>query len=267
MRPSCVEEMTLAQFATHYTFTNRPPKKLKFDEVKGNGFMDDDSMMSTKVIFGSDTSLPRYFKLLDGGFMRLRERPAILRIHSSKKKEGHEQHYSELLLFTPWNDEQTDFERVRNFPEECITLYHDKVQEIEMVRTNIFLGEDTIEYLESDLELLRPSHVYDDIDGQREQENEDDLEVGLDDDPRFVGLDHNGEKLEEENRTNLEQIKYKKVQVPSDADLSTLLRRLANEQMGIVMDVAKVCKRIVRARKSPQVKVTPVRKVIHGGKI
>ena len=136
-----------------------------------------------------------------------------------------------------------------------------------MVRTSTFLGEDTIQYLESDLELLRPSHVYDDIDGQREQENQDDLDEGLDDDPRFVGLDHDGKKMEEEQRTNLEQIKFKKVQVPSDADLSTMLRRLANEQMSIVMDVAKVCKRIVRARKSPQVKVTPVRKVIQGGKI
>ena len=52
MRPSCVEGMTLAQFATHYSFTNRPPKKLKFDEDTGKGFMDDDSMMSSKVIFG-----------------------------------------------------------------------------------------------------------------------------------------------------------------------------------------------------------------------
>ena len=267
MRPTCVEDITLAQFATHYSFTNRPPKKLKFDEVKGNGFMDDDSMLSSRVIFGSDTNLPRYFKLLDGGFMRLREKPAILRIHSSKKKEGHEQHYSELLLFTPWNDEQADFERIRNIPEECISLYNSKIQEIEMVRTSTFLGEDTVEYLESDLELLRPSHVYDDIDGQREQENEEDLDEGLDDDPRFVGLDHDGKKMEEEQRTNLEQIKFKKVQVPSDADLSTMLRRLANEQMSIVMDVAKVCKRIVRARKSPQVRVIPCRKVVHGGKI
>ena len=267
MRPSCIEAVTLAQFATHYSFTSKVPKKLKFDEATGIGSTEDDSMMSSRVIFGSQTKLPRYLKLSGGGFMRLREKPAILRIHSSKKKEGHEQHYSELLLFTPWQNEKSDFERFRNLPEDCISEYNSRLQDIEVVRSNIFLGEDTIDYMECDLELLRPTHVYDDIDGQREQENEDDLEEGLEDDPRFAGLDHNGEKSEENYKTNLEQIKYKKVEVPGDEDISTMNRRLANEQLVIVMEVTKQAKRILRAAKSKRIKrVKPVRIIIHGGK-
>ena len=267
MRPSCVEAVALAQFATHYSFTSKVPKKLKFDEATGIGSTEDDTMMSSRVIFGSQTKLPRYLKLSGGGFMRLREKPAILRIHSSKKKEGHEQHYSELLLFTPWQNEKSDFERFRNLPEDCISEYNSKLQDIEVVRSNIFLGEDTIDYMECDLELLRPTHVYDDIDGQREQENEDDLEVGLEDDPRFVGLDHDGKIGEEENRTNLEQMKFKKVDVPSDEDLTLINRRLANEQMAIVLKVVTLSRRILRARKSRRAKgVKPIRIVVHGGK-
>ena len=45
--------------------------------------------------------LPKYICLSNGlGKMRLRNFPAVLRIHNSKKKEGHEEQYSELLLFT-----------------------------------------------------------------------------------------------------------------------------------------------------------------------
>ena len=45
------------------------------------------------------------------GKMRLRSFPAVMRIHSSKKKGGsHEQQYSELLLYTNFRDEVAEFD-------------------------------------------------------------------------------------------------------------------------------------------------------------
>ena len=54
--------------------------------------------------------LPKYLRLVGGlGYMRLRKTPAVIRYHNSTKKEGHEQQYSELVLFTNWRDEKKEF--------------------------------------------------------------------------------------------------------------------------------------------------------------
>ena len=95
--------MCLAQFSTHYTFTRKVPKHVTF--VNETGASDDKEDKSTKFIYDSNVRLPRYLKLSGNKeFMRLRAFPAVLRIHRSDRKEGHEQHYSELMLYTPYHD-------------------------------------------------------------------------------------------------------------------------------------------------------------------
>ena len=196
------------------------------------------------------------------GYMRLRAIPSILRIHSSKKKEGHEQHYSELLLFVPWRDEEVEF--CRHSPEDCIALYQSKIEDINFVKKELFRGEDLLDLLECDLELLRPSHVYDEINAQGVQEDDDDLDEGLEDDPKFAALDP--KDLQEQDRPSLEQFKYKKVHIPDEEEIGAITQRLAGEQMELVMKVANFCKQLVKARNSPHESVTPIRLVIHGGK-
>ena len=197
------------------------------------------------------------------GYMRLRTMPSILRIHSSKKKEGHEQHYSELLLYVPWRDEEVEFHRYS--PEECIAMYQSHIENINSIKKELFRGDQLMELLECDLELLRPSHVYDEIDAQRVQDDEDDLDEGLEDDPRFAALDP--KDLKDHDRPTLEQFKYKKVHVPDAEEMSTMTQRLAGEQMELVMKVANFCKELVKARNSPHESVTPLRLIIHGGKL
>jgi hypothetical protein len=98
-RPKYLRNMCLAQFATSYTYQAKPPKKIKFDK-NGNS-----RGRSSKKIFNQDTFLPTHISLKDGlGIMRLRKEPAVLRIHTSKHKDGHEKHYSEMVLFSPWID-------------------------------------------------------------------------------------------------------------------------------------------------------------------
>ena len=76
--------MCLAQFATSYILQNKRPKKAIFDE-DGNSHM-----KSAQTIFNQDTFLPKHIVLTESlGVMRLRLEPAVLRIHTSKYKEGH----------------------------------------------------------------------------------------------------------------------------------------------------------------------------------
>ena len=120
-----------------------------------------------------------------------------------------------------------------------------------------------MDLLECDLELLRPSHVYDEIDAQRVQDDDDDEDEGLEDDPRFAALNPND--IKENERPLLEHFKYKKVHVPDDKEMSTITQRLAGEQMELVMKVANFCKQLVKARNSPHESVSPLRLIIHGG--
>ena len=257
-RPECVDDITLAQFSRNYSFTTRIPKRVAFES---NGASIDEISFN-RTIIGSDVEMPRYLRF-EEGYFRLREIPAILRIHSSRKKEGHEQHYSELLLFTPWRNEAEELER--DNPEACIQLYNDRSDAINSVKAEIFPGEDTLELLETDLELIRPSHIYDEIDGQFEQENEDDFDEGLEDDPRYAALEPETSH-KEEDKPSLEQIRYKKLKVPDEEELKAITHRLADEQMEIVTKVVTFCKGVVKSRNCHKESVEPLRLVVHGGK-
>ena len=80
-RPKQLENMCLAHFAIHYGDC-KEPKNAIFD---GN-------VSKMKVILeiaGTNMEVPKYIALLNNKyFMRLRNIPFILRIHSSKKKRG-----------------------------------------------------------------------------------------------------------------------------------------------------------------------------------
>ena len=58
--------------------------------------------------FNTEEKLPKYICLSnDLGKMRLRGFPAVMRIHT--KKKGHEKLYSELLLYSSWRHEESEF--------------------------------------------------------------------------------------------------------------------------------------------------------------
>ena len=103
-----LEKVCLAEFATSYTPITKLPKNIQIEE-DGCSI---DKNPSFEKIFNSEVFLPKYISLLDGfGFMRLRTYPIVLRVHSSKRKEGHEHHYAELMLFSHWRDKIKEFHR------------------------------------------------------------------------------------------------------------------------------------------------------------
>ena len=56
--------------------------------------------------------------------MKLREKPLVLRIHKyNKTNNPHEFFYSELLLYKPWRNEETDL-HLKDF-ELCLALFND----------------------------------------------------------------------------------------------------------------------------------------------
>ena len=151
-RPNHLEGMCLGQFATSYVYLSTIPKRISFDD---DGCSNE---FSEERVFNSETILPKYISLKEKhGKMRLRSFPAVMRIHNSKKKNGHERQYSELQLFTAWRDENLfyskDFER-------CIQVYQEKLDEIQQNKDKIYPGEGTTDLLENfDMETNRPVHV------------------------------------------------------------------------------------------------------------
>ena len=267
-RPKYLEEMCLAQFAINYVKMQQPPKR-----VKGSKSFEEDGVfledLSSSTIINSEIQLPKYIKLQTGEFMRLRSYPLVLRYHNSKKKEGHEQHYSELVLFYHWRKEAVEFKR--NSVEGCVRVYQSRESEIKALKNALFLGDDTIACLDdADRDQERPSHVYDELDAQREQDLDDDLAEGVRDDPRYAHLGYGEDKAKadengQESRSGESEPKYKAVAVPDEEELSFMLRRLVSEQKLLLYDYVHYAKEVLKARNSPRERVTPIRKICHGG--
>ena len=258
-RPACVEEISLAQFASHYDFAGkRVPESVVFDD---NGASEEPS---DRMIFDTETVLPKYLKLKGNNneFMRLRANPKIIRIHRSEKKEGHAMHYSELLLYVPWRDEEKEFHRYD--ADKCIDEYSRHSSIIQSIKKQIFLGEDTVEMLDCDMkELPRPTHMYAMIDPQAEQDLDDDLDEGVTDDPRYAARDYDSAILEDGPK--YDSFKYKQVELPDDDSLDKLTRRLVDEQMVILLRIIHYCKEVVKCIHAPHESPTPVRLIVHGG--
>ena len=183
-----------------------------------------------------------------------------MRIHSSKKKRGHEEQFSELQLYTAWRDEKNFHE---GDDDQCLLEFANRIDEIKRNKEMIYPGEGTTELLENcDLEANRPEHIYDMLDSQRQQEKEDDQQIGTIDDPEFESFGYTGNLGQE--RT-YETSKYRKIELPSNDELKYLTRRLVPEQLNILREFVQYSKDVVKNQKNPIHKVKPIRAMVHGG--
>ena len=137
-RPDYLKMMCLAQFAISYVYMGKLPKTAKMnqdpesDEFNCSILKSDDQKIFKQAEAGlQDTFLPKYIQLNVGlGLMRLRSYPTVLRIHDSRKKDlDHEKFYSELLLFSHWQNEKDDLPNEDE--ESCRAKYIEKKEEIE----------------------------------------------------------------------------------------------------------------------------------------
>ena len=259
MRPKYLEDMCLAQFATSYVYASTIPKRIIFDE---DGCSNE---YSDQMIFDPEKNLPKYIALgEDLGKMRLRAFPCVLRIHNSKKKVEHEMHYSEMLLFSKWRNEVTEFH-----PEEmkkCIDIYKERIDEIHKNKDRIYPGEGTKVLIENlDLELLPPAHIFDTLDGQRQQDADEDLAIGEVPDPAFESFAYTGNLGQQNDGDKYENHRYRKIEMPNDDEIKFLTRRLVPEQLDILREVDRFCKDIDKSENNITHKVKPLRIMVHGG--
>ena len=255
-RPKYLQKMCLAQFATSYTYQAKPPKTAVFDD---DGVS---QLKSVQTIFNHGIFLPRHIFLEEGlGYMRLRRHPAVMRFHTSKNKEGHEKYYSEMLLFSHWTNENDELP-MDEVP--CMEEYTKRKEEIDQNRQVIFPGEATMDYFDNeDLEILRPTHLLETLDGQGDQENNEDLAEGVVDDPDFETFGYLGNLAN--GGQQFEDFKYKKICLPSKTEMEQITRGLVPEQMNVIRKAISSCKDIVKAEEYPQLKREPLRLLVLGG--
>ena len=271
LRPSCVKDMCLAQFATHYVYQKNVVKKYKFD-ASGKGVIDDpnfvDNCPDYYLFNDKGDPLPKRIKLLgeNNGYMRLRTKPAVLKIHSCKKKEGHEKYYAEMMLFMSWSQEEHDIPRNS---ELCIMKYEKKRNEIEVNKKGLFRFASTMDLLDSDVQLDEacPTHIYDELDPELEQHNNEKDNIVGEVDPEFAGRHHdhvdpNAEQVED---NTMKEFRYKAIDIPEEQDMKVLLKKLVPEQQYGLDKVVKYCTDIIKNGHRSSIPVDPLRLIIHGG--
>ena len=259
-----MEQMCLVQWAANYTFVAKVSERAEFTD----GVCLNIAPLCDRKIFGTDISLPRYVSLehCGLGFMRLRGFPAVVRFHSSKKKEGHERHYSELLLFCPFRNEDTEFHR--SDAAECIKTYEDRKAEIDRNRKEMFPGEAILDLMDESalenqvLQDQRATHIYDTLNAQGEQAQEDDLLEGAIEDPSYQSFGYTGNLNEGPEKADF---KYKKIALPDAEEMKFLIQRLVPEQYDIAKRVVQFCKDAIRSGFDKKSKLEPLRIIIHGG--
>ena len=265
-RPPCLEKMTPAQFAICYRANNRQKKSTAWELDTDN-----ESMISQErkyfTIFNTDIYLPDRIKLRGNlGQMSCRTRVCVLKYHLSKKKGGYEQFYAEMLLFSSWRNELAEL-----FPYDevkCLEQYEDRKDEISSVKDLIFPGESAIDLNDGGFfDTDRPTHVFDELDCQGQQQNADDLEEDIEDDLDIAPLQWNGanEREDAEPGSKREGANYRKVPLLKDNELMILTRSLADEQKDALSKVIDVCKSHLKAQSKLHLKTKQLLLLIHGG--
>ena len=264
-RPQSLKHLPFIFFAINYVTKNKLSEKEKAE--KDN--LADDTIISESELMSEDyiEKLPRYLDLKNGlGGMKKRNSPVAPRFHNSTKKDGYEEYYSEMILFTPWQNEVSELKR--NDEKSCRREFEIRKEKIIAVRKLLYPGEDVVDKMFcEEMEDMRPQHVYDNLNCQGEQENDDDNDLELQDDPDYETFQWRGEEgTEVKENKNFESGKYKKISVEKEA-LILMTRNLVPEQKNVLSKVLDLCKNHVKARKRRKIckSVEPLFLVIHGG--
>ena len=128
-RPNLVENLTLSQFVTSYTNCKKLPKKYK---------LFNNASKETGLICEHLTglSLPLYIRLSTNENFRLRRFSTVLQLHSSKK-DGDEEFFAEVQLFSLWR--RPDLDDWRNNCIEEFRIWYFLLIFRDLFSTNIIL--------------------------------------------------------------------------------------------------------------------------------
>ena len=117
---------------------------------------------------------------------------------------------------------------------------------------------------EVNIEEVKPAHLFDHLDPQGEQDNDEENDLGMEEDDEYVGRDTDFESnLNKE--ANFDEFKYPKIILPEKTDILNMTLQLVPEQKRTLKYVIKFCHEVMVADKNISMNVDPLRLIIHGG--
>jgi hypothetical protein len=176
LRPKILEDVCLAQFATHYKKVNSNTKNLIVPGKDGH-----------LKSYLSESFLPKYVKIdvpnQHTVIMSLRTKPAVMRLHKFKETDDfHQFMYSEMLLFYHWRNETQELKY--ESPTECKTVYESEIVQstIEKNKKGLYPYREMMPEIEEILERyqqLDTAQVGRNLDAEGEKDNEESSELGI----------------------------------------------------------------------------------------
>ena len=267
-RPEALKKMCLAQFAIYYDShgAQDPKKDLEDTDVSGES-------VQHKIISHEERDerpLPNLIKLKNKlGIMRLRNIPAVIRIHKLKEdKNPHEFWYSQLLLYYPWEKES---ELRSDDIEACKKKYLTHLNDMQETRKKLFPHKNTVEegraLMDNDSNH-RPTHIGDDLDAENEVENEAAVLEEVIDDSEFAGR-YPTQDAAPESQTSSSQKRsgncYKRIELGSKEERDEGARNLDRDQrVAFDINIENVKKLRTCQNSAMQMPSAPLLKV-HGG--
>ena len=223
--------------------------------------------------------LPQWIRLNNDRPMKLRSKPYILRMYSFPK-DPLERQYSELVLFTPWRYEKSFFlnenqqkmlsSEDSEFAKKIQECYKNSEKEWERNRKKIYPFSNKVEEIREMMQnenFQRSRTIYDSINPQEEQENEEDKQdVEFPDDDDFPEeQDYSKKKKEQKRPLKPEKCVFKKMILPEEKnELFQAGRSLTYEQRVVFDKFIHYLQCIICARHGGDIEPIPPRIIVHG---
>jgi hypothetical protein len=274
-RPVQLENMSYVQFVQRCEVTKAVPKeylcnKNYFKKEMKVGLSVKNKKLKNYIIGEKEPrigdtgiTLPKYFPLDCGRqWMRLR-RPLVIRFHKFKFKENpHEFYYAEMQKYLPFRDEENELGL--DSLSECKEMYDKNSDKIIKVRETLLKYLKSVEIARERAEDIISEGIGNTLDGNKEQEEDECEEEGVQEHPELFLKDPSGLNFETNCEVNQSNI-YRKIELEENEDLNIKAQRLDVDQ-SIVLEIGvEYSKSIVKAIKTNTERPQAPLVIIHGG--
>ena len=147
-RPEKLEHICLTEFASNYTYKRETNNDVTQHEDDISGGSD------TELLLYDNDSQESIITLQNGlGYMRRRNRKAIIRWHNFNIEKEPKKHYrSRIMLFLPWRTEDKLYTNYNSYADR----YHDQIEEIKKAEDLFIHHEQEIDDAFQQLQTVGP---------------------------------------------------------------------------------------------------------------
>jgi hypothetical protein len=201
--------------------------------------------------------------------MRLKKHEVVLRIHKFKEHDDIHQHaYSEMLLFFPWREESNDL--CLHSEDACLKLYRSELVQhtININKQHIYPYQEHInlDQLHNTDDVPRPSHIFDQLNPEGEQQNEDDMDTDQDTNAENFFLPPSDEMLSQATTKATVELKSIAPQMKTKtiAEISNSIQMHSEDQHVIFAKIMTFTKDVIKHINGKCKRPTPPLLLIHG---